>query len=139
MTFSGANKISGSFLIFSLHFPTQNTETITNTCDQPGTIRYYPLKFKKLSWFQIYELFLTTIFPVLVTKKNFSLENGFSLTKATNIIPKNEENLGQSVYKSSNFASFLQAVLLRTLALVFMFLICLRFPSRLPLLQFICN
>ena len=64
MTFSGANKITGSFLkhMWSV-----------------GMIRYCLLKFKKLSWFQIWEMFLVAIFLVLVAKKIVF----FSLTKAT--------------------------------------------------------
>ena len=48
-----------------------------------GIIRYCLLKFKKLSWLQILEIFSTATFPVMVAKIFFSLEYGFSLTKAT--------------------------------------------------------
>ena len=51
----------------------------------------------------------------MVAKKNFSLENGVSLSKATLYIPKKKENLSWSVYKSSNFGWFLQTVALKWL------------------------
>ena len=92
-------------------------KTTTNTCDLLGTKRYCLLKFKML-WLQILEIFSAAIFPVLVAKKSFSLENGFSLTKATLYIPKNEEILNWSVYKMSTFAWFLQTVALKLLSLL---------------------
>ena len=103
VAFSGANKITGFFLIFSLHFHTLNTKTTTNTCGLLGTKSYCLLKFKMLR-LQILEIFSAAIFPVLVAKKSFSLENGFSLTKTTLYIPKNGEILSWSVYKMSTFA-----------------------------------
>ena len=46
--------------------------------------RYCPLKFKKFSWLQILEIFLAAIFLVGTGgENNFSLKNGFALTKAT--------------------------------------------------------
>ena len=69
------------FLFFHNTSPPR-TQTNTSTCDLLGTLRYCPLKFKKLSWFQIFELFWAAIFQVLGAKKT-SLQNGVSLTKAT--------------------------------------------------------
>ena len=109
LAFCGAIKITGSFPIFSLHFPTlnQNTETKTSTCDLLDTKRYCLLKFKRV-------IFGSHI-SLTGGQKKFSLENVVSPTKTTYL--KMKKIWAGQYKKTSNFAWFLQTVTLNWLLL----------------------